>query len=68
VGKRTFDRHKSGIINAIKTGTNNARTERLNGAIQDLKTIGRGYSNTDNFRLAILFFFGNPDLFPHNSP
>jgi transposase len=50
-----FDRHQSGIINAIKTGTNNARAERLNGAIQELKIIGRRYANTDNFRLAILF-------------
>ena len=32
----TFDRHKTGIINAIETGANNARAERLNGAIQEL--------------------------------
>jgi transposase len=60
-----FERHHKGIINAIKTGTNNARAERLNGAIQELKTIGRGYRNTENFRIAILFFHGNLDMLPH---
>jgi transposase len=44
-----FERHQKGIINAIITGANNARAERLNGAIQELKTIGRGYRNTENF-------------------
>lgn len=61
-----FERHEHGIINAMKTGANNARAERVNGAIEELKTIGRGYRNTDNFRIAILFFHGNLDLFPHN--
>jgi len=61
----TFDRHQKGIINAITTGANNARAERLNGSIQELKTIGRGYRNTENFRIAILFFHGDLDMLPH---
>ena len=61
----TFDSHKTGIINAIETGANNARAERLNGAIQELKTIGRGYKNIDNFRIAILFFYGDFKTAPH---
>jgi hypothetical protein len=45
---------------------NNARAERLNGSIQELKTIGRGgYGKTENFRIAILFFHGNIDMIPH---
>ena len=60
-----FECHKNGIINALITGVNNARAERLNGSIQELKTIGRGYNNTQNFRIAILFFHGNLDLVPH---
>jgi transposase len=60
-----FDRHHEGIINALITGANNARAERLNGSIQELKTIGRGYRNTQNFRIAILFFHGNLDMIPH---
>ena len=57
-----FDRHQNGIINAIHTGANNARAERVNGSIQELKTIGRGYRKTENFRIAILFFHGDLDL------
>ena len=61
----TFARHQKGIINAITTGANNARAEMLNGSIQELKTIGRGYRNTENFRIAILFFHGDLDMIPH---
>jgi transposase len=60
-----FDRHEKGIINAITTGANNAKAERLNGSIQELKTIGRGYRNTENLRIAILFFHGNLNMVPH---
>lgn len=60
-----FDRHQNGIVNAIQTGATNARAERLNGSIQELKTIGRGYRTLANFRTAILFFHGNLELFPH---
>ena len=60
-----FDRHQDGIINAMITGANNARAERLNGSIQELKTIGRGYRNTQNFKIAILFFHGILDMVPH---
>jgi transposase len=60
-----FDRHHEGIINAMSTGVNNSRAERLNGAIQELKTIGRGYRTTENFRTAILFFHGNLDMISH---
>ena len=60
-----FNRHEEGIINAMCAGVNNSRAERLNGSIQELKTIGRGYRNTENFRIAILFFHGNLDMVPH---
>ena len=60
-----FDRHLKGIINAIETGANNARAERLNGAIQEFKTIGRGYRKTSNFIAAIMFFHGDLDLYSH---
>jgi len=50
---------------AIETVANNARTERLNGAIQELKTIVRGYKNIENFRIAILFFYGDFKMAPH---
>ena len=60
-----FNRHEDGILNALTTGVNNARAERLNGSIQELKTIGRGYRNTQNFRISILFFLGGLDVAPH---
>jgi len=60
-----FDRHLKGIVNAIECGSTNARAERINGAIQELKTIGRGYANPQNFIKAILFFHGDLDVFPH---
>lgn len=52
------ERHEKGIINAFVTGRNNGRAERLNGSIQELKTIGRGYKDVNRFRIAILFFHG----------
>jgi len=60
-----FDRHIKGIVNAIETGANNARAERINGAIQELKTIARGYRKTANFRIAILFFLGGLNGLSH---
>lgn len=38
--------------------------ERLNGKIQELKYIGKGNRIFDNFRSAILFFFGGLNLYP----
>ncbi|MBD0299537.1 MAG: transposase, partial [Nitrososphaera sp.] len=49
------------------TGSTNARAERLNGAIQELKVRGRGYNNTQNLINAIMFFHGNLNLHSHNS-
>ena len=53
-----FAMHSTGILNALRTGKNNGKAERLNGSIQELKTIGRGYKDTEHFRTAILFFHG----------
>lgn len=64
VAKMFWD-HQVGIVNAIETGANNARAERMNGSIQELKTRGRGYRTTEHFRIAILFFHGHLDLYEH---
>ena len=53
-----FAMHSTGILNALRTGKNNGKAERLNGSIQELKTIGRGYKDAEHFRTAILFFHG----------
>ena len=62
-----FDRHLMGILNAIETGANNAKAERINGAIEEIKRVGRGYKKTENLRIAILFFHGFLNDFSHET-
>lgn len=57
-----FKRHVNGIQNAFVTRANNGKAERMNGSIQELQTIGRGYRNAQRARIAILFFYGNLDI------
>jgi transposase len=59
-----FLSHAKGVINALITNLNNAMAERLNGKIQEVKLIGRGYRSFENFRSTILFFHGGLDLYP----
>ena len=59
-----FLSHAKGVINALISNLNNAMAERLNGKIQEVKLIGRGYREFKNFRSAILFFHGGLDLYP----
>jgi len=40
---KMFTNHISGVVNALIMNQSNAMAERLNGKIQELKTIGRGY-------------------------
>ena len=63
----TFVNHLRGVLNAMTSSLSNAQAERLNGKIQLLKAIGRGYRKFENFRSAILFFYGKLSLFPLNS-
>ena len=62
-----FSNHLTGVLNAMTSKFNNGLAERLNGKIQLLKAIGRGYRKFANFRSAILFFYGKLSLFPLNS-
>jgi transposase len=61
----TFNNHISGVVNALIMNLSNAMTERLNGKIQELKTVGKGYRTFSKFRSAILFFNGGLDLYTH---
>lgn len=61
----TFNNHISGVVNALIMNLSNAMAERLNGKIQELKTVGKGYRTFANFRSAILFFHGGLNLYPH---
>lgn len=42
----------------------NGKAERINGKIQEIKTVSRGYRKFENFRSAVLFFCGGLDLYP----
>lgn len=53
-----FKRHFVGIRNATATRANNGKTERMNGSIKELQTIGRGYKDAQHFHIVILFFYG----------
>ncbi|MCF6171172.1 MAG: ISL3 family transposase [Bacteroidales bacterium] len=59
-----FVSHMGGGVNALISNLNNAMAERLNGKIQEIKLVGRGYRKFVNFRSAILFFHGGLDLYP----
>tara|TARA_R110002072_G_C7868386_1_gene527045 strand:+ start:46 stop:1257 length:1212 start_codon:yes stop_codon:yes gene_type:complete len=62
---KMFNNHLKGVCNALTTSFSNAMAERLNGKIQEIKTVGRGYRTFMNFRSAILFFHGGLNLYPH---
>jgi len=56
--------HLPGLLAYITHRTSNARAESINSKIQALKTSARGYRKFENFRIAILFFFGRLQLYP----
>ena len=69
--KNTMDRYvlqPAGILNYIIDPITNGRAEQVNSKIQQLKSISKCYRNFDNFRNAILFYFGEPDPCPQNFP
>ena len=53
-----FDRHERGVLNALYMERSNGKAERMNGSIQELQTVGRGYRDVERFRIAVLFFHG----------
>jgi len=59
-----FKNHINGVVNALIKRFSNAMAERLNGKIQEIKSVGRGYRTFKNFRSAILFFNGGLNLYP----
>ena len=57
--------HAAGLLNYIKHKISNALAENLNGQIQKIKTIGRGFYAFKNYRNAILFHLGKLDMIPY---
>jgi len=56
--------HLVGIVNAVETGVTNALSEAVNGKIQWIKRMARGFRNRNRFRNAIYFHLGGLDLYP----
>ena len=61
---RTLDKNLEGLLNYVKWKLTNGYAEAVNGLIQEIKTIARGFRKFENFRIAILFFLGKLDLNP----
>jgi transposase len=61
---QTLRKYLWGILNAIESGTTNARAESLNARIQAIKRRACGYRNRERFRHAIYFHLGGLDLYP----
>ena len=61
---KTLDKNIQGLLNYIKWKVTNAYAEAVNGLIQEIKTIARGFRRFENFRIAILFFLGGLQLKP----
>lgn len=61
---KMFNKHLHGVCNALVESFSNAMAERLNGKIQEIKSVARGYRTFKNFRSAILFFHGGLSLYP----
>jgi transposase len=60
--------HINGLLAYIRHRVTNALAEALNGHIQRIKANARGFRRFENFRIAILFFLGKLELYPHKSP
>ena len=58
-------RHWSGIISYIKHKITNSLAENINGKIQKIKTIAKGFYGFENYRISILFYLGKLDLAPY---
>jgi transposase len=61
---QTLRKYLWGILNAIVSGTTNARAEGLNSRIQAIKRRACGYRNRERFRHAIYFHLGGLDMYP----
>jgi len=59
--------HSTGLLNYIKHKISNGMAENLNGQIQRMKTVGRGFRAFKNYRNAILFYLGKLDMIPHKT-
>jgi transposase len=59
--------HLAGLLAYLRHRTTNAVAEGLNSRIQHLKACAHGFRHFASYRIAILFFLGKLDLYPHTS-
>jgi len=64
---KMLKRHLDNILTYLKHRITNAVTEGLNSKIQQVKSVARGFRNFENYRIAILFYCGKLDMYPHKS-
>jgi len=57
-------RHAQGLVNFVNHRITNAVAENINGKIQQLKSIARGFRSFKHYRTNILFHFAGLDLNP----
>jgi transposase len=60
--------HLAGLLSYIRHRVTNAIAEGMNASIQQIKSNAKGFRRFASFRVAILFFLGKLDLYPHTSP
>ena len=60
-------RYFYGLVNFIKHRKTNSAAEGVNSRIQEIKFAARGFRRFDAFRIAVLFFLGKLDLYPHKT-
>jgi transposase len=57
--------HFERIVSYWRHRVTNGYAEGINGIIQELKAVARGFRSFRNYRDAILFYCGKLDLYPH---
>lgn len=61
---RMLEKRLDNIVSYLRHPITNAVTEGLNSKIQAIKANARGFRSSINYRISILFFCGNLDLYP----
>jgi transposase len=64
---KKLHRHLAALLNYFRCPITNAQAEGLNGRIETIKRLARGYRNLEHFKTAILFHCGGLDLQPAHS-
>ena len=61
---KMLKRHIKNILTYIEYRITNAFAEGINTTIQHIKSTARGFRNFENYRISILFYCGELNLFP----